>query len=449
MPRPDTAHWGTAACGRSRAIPPETPTAAISYGDRFTTPRLMSMFVRQNVRSMPSSDPLWPDIAFLVMAVRRRVLRVGAVAAGLLCLGVALPAMAIGGDRFGGGKCCPLRVAATDRVTVGGAPLSLTVTVPRGVRRNCGPARAALVVTLARLRADEVRVERALGRRWLPLRLTSARQGAVRATERAVVGLCGRSITYRVRFLTGAPSGRATVAVEAFRPSGGLLGRAATVASVMRPDRRPAPERTAEDRPGRTEPDRPGSEPATRPSEVDSSRAAREPAEVRAGAVPDDGRSDGAGQRREAAGAGSTGETDVAAPTGRRSGAGPGGTGPGAWSAGESGGVRPAEQAPAPPAEQPQASDMEVASPPPADRPRAAGQSRLSAAAVATGLGAVAAVAVTVSIVGGMHIRRRRGPVAASAGPPKAALPALGMPTLPGRWPTQASRIRRTSQGRP
>jgi hypothetical protein len=162
-------------------------------------------------------------------------LRLGAVLAGMTALGVALPTLAATE-----GKCCDVRVGdLAGRRTAGGEPVTVTATMAAR-RKGCTNVRPRVTVSLAGLDADDLRIERLLSGRSLPLPVRAAGPGAVQATDLTQQGLrlCGdgqATLAYRVTFLPGAAAGRVTLSAEAGTPAGKLLGRDATVTVVRNP----------------------------------------------------------------------------------------------------------------------------------------------------------------------------------------------------------------------
>lgn len=152
---------------------------------------------------------------------------------GLTPLTVALPTLAAT-ER----KCCDVRLRdAAGSFTAGGGPATVTATVA-ATRRGCTNVRPRLTVRLAGLDPDEIRVERVIrgAPRSLPVRPAGA--GAVQALDPVPGGLrlCGdgrANLAYRLTFLAGSPTGRATLSAEAGTPSGRVLGRAATATVVL------------------------------------------------------------------------------------------------------------------------------------------------------------------------------------------------------------------------
>jgi hypothetical protein len=215
-------------------------------------------------------------------------LRLGAVLAGLTGLGVALPTLAATEKKSGlEKKCCDVRVGELrGTLTAGGGPASFTATLAAH-RRGCTSIRPRLVVRLAGLQPDEIRIQRvgAGGSRALPVSRAGA--GVVQAPDEGsgALRLCGTdraNLAYRVTLLDGAPAGRATVTAEAGTASGRVLGRDATVTVVLNPA--PAPPDGQE--PGT--PDTPAAQPPANPaanppaSDVDSPPA-RDPAVAQRG----------------------------------------------------------------------------------------------------------------------------------------------------------------------
>lgn len=193
-------------------------------------------------------------------------MRLGAVLAGLTGLGVALPTLAATEKKSLEKKCCDVRVGDfRGALTAGGRPASVTATLAAR-RQGCTSVQPRLVVRLAGLEPDEIRIQRvgAGGTRTLPV--DRAGDGAVQAPDAVPGGLrlCGddrANLAYRVTLLDGAPAGRATVTAEADTASGRVLGRDATVTVVLKP----APPD------GPAEPGAPAAPPASPPvSDVDS-----------------------------------------------------------------------------------------------------------------------------------------------------------------------------------
>jgi hypothetical protein len=190
------------------------------------------------------------------VAVRRTVLRLGAVLAGLTVLGVALPTLASSQQKAGGRrsgvpkytvqKCCEVRMRdATGTALVGGQPASVTASVAAG-RNGCTNVHPRLTVSLAGLDPDEVRIERVVRGRPRSLAARSADAGTVQASDPVPDGvrLCGdgrANLAYRLTFLAGAPAGRATVSAEADTGDGRVLGRDTAVTVVRGPLTAPPP----------------------------------------------------------------------------------------------------------------------------------------------------------------------------------------------------------------
>lgn len=161
------------------------------------------------------------------MYVPRVIARICAMWAGVAGLGLALPAMAA--------------AAAPGPVSLGGLPSAfqagggagtLTITVTKssnGGNEGCTQVRYAIVIRLSGLSTDEVTVSRPIGGTAVPLTASGGR-GTVRVEDRlpGSAPLCGSSVSadYEVRFLAGAPSGRATFTAEALRLDGHRLGSA-------------------------------------------------------------------------------------------------------------------------------------------------------------------------------------------------------------------------------
>jgi hypothetical protein len=161
------------------------------------------------------------------MYVPRVIARFCAVSAGVAGLGLAMPAMAA--------------AAAPGAVSIGGLPSAfqagggggtLTITVTKssdGANEGCTQVRYAIVIRLSGLNTGEVIVSRPIGGAAVPLTASGGR-GTVRVEDRfpGSAPLCGSSVSadYQVRFLAGAPGGRATFTAEAFRTDGHRLGSA-------------------------------------------------------------------------------------------------------------------------------------------------------------------------------------------------------------------------------
>ncbi len=178
------------------------------------------------------------------MAVSRTLLRLAAVLAGLTALGVALPTLAATKQRSLERKCCDVQVGdVRGTLTAGGRPASLTATLAAR-RQGCTSIRPRVVVRLAGLDPDEIRIQRVVagGSRTLPVSRAGA--GVVQAPDVVPGGLrlCGdgrANLAYQVTLLDGAPAGQATVTAVADTASGRVLGRDATVAVALNPA--PAP----------------------------------------------------------------------------------------------------------------------------------------------------------------------------------------------------------------
>ncbi|MFI7071409.1 hypothetical protein [Micromonospora sediminicola] len=179
------------------------------------------------------------------MSVRRHAARwatVGALLGGLVAA-AASPALAEG-DRVG------LRSAAS--FTAGGSPGVVAIEV-RKRTEGCVMLRTALGLRVEGLRADQVRVEVAVGRRWTPVPVSGG-GGAVATAQVAAVDrpLCkgkGATVRYRVAFADGAVGGRLELAGEASAANGQVLGRAGRSARLVgaqptpsaSPSRKPSP----------------------------------------------------------------------------------------------------------------------------------------------------------------------------------------------------------------
>ncbi|MEU8070551.1 hypothetical protein AB0B20_12405 [Micromonospora sp. NPDC049151] len=159
---------------------------------------------------------------------------VGALLGGLIAV-PASPASARD-DRVG------LRSAKS--FTAGGAPGTVAIEV-RKRTDGCVRLRTVVGLRLDGLRADQVRVEMASGRRWVPVRV-SGDGGTVATAAVAPVDrpLCkGKAVTvrYRVSFLAGAADGRLELAGEASAADGEVLGRAGGSARLVGDPRTPSP----------------------------------------------------------------------------------------------------------------------------------------------------------------------------------------------------------------
>lgn len=306
------------------------------------------------------------------MAVRRRLLRLGAVLAGLAGLGVTLPTLAATGE-----KCCSVRLAQLGgTVTAGGDPARFTVDMT-GTGKACTQVRPTVVVRLVGLKPNQVRIERLARGTWQPLRVTPGGAGAVQAVDPAGLRVCGADRTafpYRVRFLAASPSGTATLAALANTPAGEVVGRDATATMVVRP----APPRQPGKEPEPVRQKQPGPE-LTKPGLTNP-----EPTQTEA------------------------------------------------------------------PAEAPTAENSVVDSPPATEAPPAAAAgkpdtpSRLASAAVTTGYWAAAVVGVALVALVALRLwRRRKGESDGIEPAPVLSIPVPSRPTLPSRWPAQASTIRR------
>jgi hypothetical protein len=159
-----------------------------------------------------------------MMYVPRVIARICAVWAGVAGLGLALPAMAAPGPVSLGGLPSAFQA--------GGGAGTLTITVTKsgnGANEGCTQVRYAIVIRLSGLSTDEVTVSRPIGGTAVPLTASGGR-GTVRVEDRlpGSAPLCGSSVSadYEVRFLAGAPSGRATFTAEALRLDGHRLGSA-------------------------------------------------------------------------------------------------------------------------------------------------------------------------------------------------------------------------------
>lgn len=154
------------------------------------------------------ADPVRDGNGEVEMSVRRHAARwatVGALLGGLVAA-PASPALAEG-DRVG------LRSAAS--FTAGGSPGVVAIEV-RKRTEGCVLLRTALGLRVEGLRADQVRVEVAVGRRWTPVPVSGG-GGAVATAQVAAVDrpLCkgkGATVRYRVAFADGAVGGRLELA---------------------------------------------------------------------------------------------------------------------------------------------------------------------------------------------------------------------------------------------
>jgi serine/threonine-protein kinase len=200
------------------------------------------------------------------------------VLAGLAGLGVALPTLAATEKKSGiEKKCCDVRVGdLRGALTAGGGPASVTATLAAR-RQGCTSVRPRLVVRLAGLEPDEIRIQRvaAGGSRTLPV--SRAGGGAVQAPDvvSGALRLCGdgrANLAYRVTLLDGAPAGRATVTAEADTASGRVLGRDATATVVLDPASAP-PDGPAEPGPPAAPPARPPASGVDSPSATGPSAA--------------------------------------------------------------------------------------------------------------------------------------------------------------------------------
>jgi hypothetical protein len=166
------------------------------------------------------------------MYVPRVIARFFAVLAGVVGLGLVLPAVA---------------TAAASDVSVGGLPDAfqagggaggLTVTVTRsgrGSSEGCLQLQYTIVIRLSGLSTDEVTVSRTVGGAAVPLTESGGR-GTVRIEDRlGSAPLCGSSVSaaYQVRFLAGAPRGRASLTAQV-RSGRDSLGSATGSALVSR-----------------------------------------------------------------------------------------------------------------------------------------------------------------------------------------------------------------------
>ncbi|MEU1757740.1 hypothetical protein ACFYON_02730 [Micromonospora sp. NPDC005686] len=128
--------------------------------------------------------------------------------------------------------------------TAGGPPGTVAVEV-RKRTDGCVRLRTAVGLRLDGLRADQVRVQVASGRRWVPVQV-SGDGGAVATAAVAPVDrpLCkGKAVTvrYRVSFLAGVAGGRLELAGEASAADGEVLGRAGGSARLVGDPRTPSP----------------------------------------------------------------------------------------------------------------------------------------------------------------------------------------------------------------
>ncbi|MFI7212106.1 hypothetical protein [Micromonospora maritima] len=171
------------------------------------------------------------------MSVRRHAARwatVGALLGGLVAA-PASPALAEG-DRVG------LRSASS--FTAGGSPGVVAIEV-RKRTEGCVLLRTALGLRVEGLRADQVRVEVAVGRRWTPVPVSGG-GGAVATAQVAAVErpLCkgkGATVRYRVAFVDGTLGGRLELAGEASAANGTVLGRAGRSARLVGAEPTPSP----------------------------------------------------------------------------------------------------------------------------------------------------------------------------------------------------------------
>jgi hypothetical protein len=238
------------------------------------------------------------------VAVRRTVLRLGAVLVGLAALGVALPTLASSQQKSGkqrsseprsvAQKCCDVRIRdAGGTAVAGGQPASVTAILAAG-RDGCTNVRPRVTVSLAGLDPDEIRIERVVRGTPLSLPVRQVGDGAVQAADPARDGLrlCGdgrANLVYRLTFLAGAPAGRATVSAEAGAGGGKVLGRDATVTVVqsLAAARPPAvePPAAADNGAAAAGQAAPADQGAAPTSDVDSP-SATEPAAAEGGSIP-------------------------------------------------------------------------------------------------------------------------------------------------------------------
>src|SRR5262245_52823185 len=122
------------------------------------------------------------------MAVRRTVLRLGAILIGLAAVGVALPTLASSED-----KCCDVRVKdPTGAPTAGGESVRLAASMA-AQRKGCTHVRPRITVGLTGLKPGDVRIERVSTGGSRSLSVRSAGAGVVQATDSDSPGLklCG------------------------------------------------------------------------------------------------------------------------------------------------------------------------------------------------------------------------------------------------------------------
>jgi hypothetical protein len=227
--------------------------------------------------------------------------RAAAVAAGLAGLALTVPTFAASTKKTDGAKCCAVTVEVpTETVTAGGSAARVDASVTRS-GNGCTQVSRVVLVRLAGLTPDQVRIERIVSGARVALSTTSGEDGTVQAVDpladsKLICGATTLAASYRVDFAEEAPAGSVEFVVAATRVNGKVLGSDSATSVVVeavaqpgaeeaepepvRPVQPPAAEETTPPPPPTDEPtEAPSEEPTEEPTEEPSEAAALPPAE--------------------------------------------------------------------------------------------------------------------------------------------------------------------------
>ena len=192
------------------------------------------------------------------MAVRQMIGRLGVVLACVTGMGVIAT-----GTPAGAAPGFDTRLDLPGQFTAGGDPATISAVVSTSERGECRKVRWSLVLRVAGLRLDQVRVDRVEETGSFPVQVRAEGDAArLTDTELDPGELCrDRTVTarYRIAFGAEAAGGRVTVTAEAFDARSRLLASGSATRTVAGDRARPTPS-------------------ATRPAETPSPDESTEPA---------------------------------------------------------------------------------------------------------------------------------------------------------------------------
>lgn len=185
---------------------------------------------------------------------RLALTRLAAIAALAGALVLSLPVA--DSAAFAAPSCCSLRLdSLPGSLVAGGGPASFSgAMVNETADRTLTRTVLVLTVKLSGLTPDRLRIEReSPDSQWVTLPIEAAGVGLVKASDIAYVAadIAPGAVAggrYRMVFAVGAPTGSASVTMEAYpadnRTAAGLLGRSGAYAIAVRPPAPPGPSAT-------------------------------------------------------------------------------------------------------------------------------------------------------------------------------------------------------------